>query len=269
MLKFELNREFCEFYGVLIGDGCLSSFRISSGKQHYEIRIDGNADTDYFYYLYFLLPLIKKVFDKAVRINFRKDCNGIFVRFKHKQLALFLNKELNFPFGKKKNIAIHEKILNDDKKILNVLRGIFDTDGCLYFTKNNSKKRSYPIIEISTHSKFLLDQLATLLPKFGFKTKISFFYDAVKLHGKKNLKIWMRLIGTHHIDKMSKYVFWKKFRYCPEITELNFEKRINYLDWARSLVRLERRACEDDIFQARKSYMRFLDTTNKNPRTLG
>jgi len=89
MLNFQLNDEFCEFYGVLLGDGCLSSFKTSSKKQHYQIRIDGNRDTDYLYYIGFLLPLIKQVTGKTTKIFFRKDCNGIFVRFEYKDLFLF------------------------------------------------------------------------------------------------------------------------------------------------------------------------------------
>jgi hypothetical protein len=59
MNNFYLSNELCEFYGILIGDGCISRF-YSGNKIHHAIRIDGNSLTDYQYYENHLKPLIKK-----------------------------------------------------------------------------------------------------------------------------------------------------------------------------------------------------------------
>ena len=42
----------------------------------------------------------------------------------------------NFPIGKKKLIKIPNKFKNDKELSISLLRGIFDTDGTLYFQKN-------------------------------------------------------------------------------------------------------------------------------------
>lgn len=134
-----------------------------------------------------------------------------------------------FPIGKKCNIELALFLKRKGNSLKYVLRGIFDTDGCLYFTKNNSDKRFYPIIELSSHSKPLLHQLTTILLSKGFSPIPSHNNDSIKLHGKKALKRWMDLIGTNHPDKFSKFRFWKKFGYCPKITELTHQDRLRLL----------------------------------------
>ncbi len=59
---------------------------------------------------------------------------------------------------------------------------------------------------------------------------ISHFQDSIKLHGRENLIKFMRLIGSNHPDKISKFDFWKRFGYCPRIDELNFEARVKALN---------------------------------------
>ena len=226
---FNLNNNMAQFYGILMGDGCISNYYNSKWKV-YEFRIDGNAITDYDYFNKYLVDLIKKITGKSLAIKYRKDCNGIFVRFKFKALAYFFHEELDFPFGKKGEISICQKICQNSTFLKEALIGFFDTDGSLYFTKNDYKKiRSYPIIELSTHSKKLLNQFEKIMSNLGFKYVISHYKDSLRLHGKKNLLRWFRFFGSNHPDKLSKYEFWRKYGYCPKIDEMDYWTRIRHL----------------------------------------
>ena len=138
-----------------------------------------------------------------------------------------MNEELVFPFGKKGEIKIFSDL--SDKQILPVLRGFFDTDGSIYFTKNNSKIRNYPIIELSTHSKSLLIQMKQRLVRLGFNPIVSHFKDSIKLHGKKSLLMWFRFLGSNNPDKFSKFHFWKKKGYCPKSIEMDLKTRLKLL----------------------------------------
>ncbi|HLC60846.1 MAG TPA: LAGLIDADG family homing endonuclease [Candidatus Nanoarchaeia archaeon] len=227
--SFKIDENLAEFYGILIGDGCISKFK-NQGRTHHAIRIDGNSLTDIQYYNNHLKKLVEGIIHREVKIKFRKVGNCIFIMFEYKNFAVFLNNYLKFPFGKKGNISINEEFIKNQQFLIAILRGLFDTDGCLYFTKNNSKDRSYPIIEISTHSSALVNQLYQVFCKFGFKVKISHFKDSVKLHGKDNLIKFMKFVGTNHPDKLSKFNYWRKFGYCPKIDELNFESRMKKLN---------------------------------------
>ena len=206
----KINKDMAEFYGVLMGDGCISRYK-NQNKIVYAIRIDGNSLTDKEYYLY-LQKLIYKIIERKTKIKYRKNCNGIYLYFVCKNLAEFLNKYLNFPYGKKGEIKIHNRIVNNKNLLKYTLKGFFDTDGSLYFTKNNSKIRNYPIIELSTHSKSLMYQLKEILDNFGFNTKLSHYKDSVKLHGKHNLQKWMELIGSNNYHKFYRFLYWKKYK---------------------------------------------------------
>ena len=207
----EVNEKFAEFYGILMGDGCISRY-LNGGYMKYEFRIDGHATTDLKYYSY-VRGLIKNVFEKDVFVRNRNDCHGIFLKFQSKKAATFFNKTLSFPFGKKKDLKFPTVLLNNSLFLKKALRGLFDTDGSLYFTKNNSSIRKYPIIEISTHDSLLLYELVEILLFLGFNPKLSYFKDSVKLHGKKELSKWMGEIGTSHPHKRNLYLFWKKKGY--------------------------------------------------------
>ncbi len=221
-----VNADFYEFYGILLGDGCISRY-VYRSKLHYEIRIDGSAFTDVDYYHVHVVDLLSRIVGKKPTPGFRKQCMGIYIHFCNPDLAIFLNNNFGFPFGKKGEIIIPDKILNDFEKLEHVLRGLFDTDGSLYFTKNNSEQRYYPIIEITTYSSGLLNQLKRALESAGFTVKINHRKDSVKLHGKKNLLKWMELIGTSHPDKASKFKYWRQYGYCPRNDELPYEERLD------------------------------------------
>jgi len=109
---------------------------------------------------------------------------------------------------------------------------MFDTDGCIYFTKNDWRgNRNYPIIEIVTYSKSLIKQLNEILTNLGFTVKIGHNGNSVKLNGKTQVEKWMSEIGSNNIDKLSKFEFWKKFGYCPTIEELPFKQRLEKIGW--------------------------------------
>ena len=208
---YSLTKEMAELYGIILGDGCISSY-YSNNRKRIEIRIDGNSLTDVEYYDY-LQKLIYKITKKEIKIKYRKNVNGIFLRFMNKELTNFFHNELNFPLGKKGNITINSQIISKEIFLIQTLRGFFDTDGSIYFTKNNSKIRSYPIIELSTHSPLLIQQLKEILEKMGFKPVISFYGDSVKLHGKKNVIKWMQEIGSSNPYKNGRFEIWLKKGY--------------------------------------------------------
>lgn len=230
-MSYEIDDKLCEFYGIMVGDGCISKYKYRN-KMHYEIRIDGNSLTDLHYYRTNLKKLVKDLFNRDPKIYHRKDCNGIALRFLSKELALFFNEKLGFPFGKKGQIKLNSSLLKNWKKTQAVLRGLFDTDGSLYFTKNDyNKRRCYPIIEIVSISKPLINQLKNILTFKGFVVTIGHNGQSVKLHGKKNLKAWFNSVSTSHIDKMSKFLFWQKYGICPTVNELPLAERLKKLSY--------------------------------------
>jgi len=160
-----LSQGLAEFYGILVGDGCLSHVPayVKSGPK-YSIRIFGNSTTDYEFIVH-VASLINRLFGRSVRIRKRFDCNGIEIGFSSKNV-FFLLHNLGFPIGKKRRITIPPVFLRDNLWI-HVTRGIFDTDGCVVFSRQHRSVRYYPRIEITNSSRELIDQLRQLLLQVG------------------------------------------------------------------------------------------------------
>lgn len=209
-LKIDLDDPlFLEFYGALLGDGWLSSLSYvykNYKKSLWWVGISGHAELDK-EYLVFLKKIIKKLFNKNVIIKYKKNSKGMEILFCHKQLILFLNEKLSFPIGKKINLKIENNFARDWDKLKYVVKGLFDTDGSLYFDKN-PVGNPYPIISIHMKAPILLNQVYKQLLYHNFKLR--FRKNELILKGSKQLNKWMKEIGSSNPKHFSKYEAWLK-----------------------------------------------------------
>jgi len=120
-----------EFIGVMMGDGYLLDY-----PKHgiYGIEITGNyiEETDYYDRLG---DFMEKEFNIKRRIFVRKDKSGNSIKLKvyNKELVKSLK-----GYGIKRNKTYNTYIkdeLTDWEKSKHIIRGIFETDGSLYFSK--------------------------------------------------------------------------------------------------------------------------------------
>lgn len=206
IIKLDLNdNNFLEFYGILMGDGCLSQY-LNEGRIRRVINITGNSIKDVEYMSNYVIPLIKKIFNINTKIKFRKDCNAIDILFSHMGVFEAL-KSNGFPVGKKGQISIPENISSlEDQKINNLIRGFFDTDGCITAKKHEGYK--YPYVIITTMSVILRKQFKEILRKQGFPAYI--VRDYVAFRGNKHFKKWFELIGSNNPRNLNRYYEWLK-----------------------------------------------------------
>ncbi len=183
-----LNSHLAELLGALSGDGHISD------KNSYEVSItcSGKDDCEYIKHL-------KPIFETLFCLNFKVYADGSKIRLKtySKNLVLFLNKEFGLPLGKKKGfLRIPEKVKTNKKLLLAYIRGLFDTDGSIYFRRNNE-----PAVEIISMDKRFLKEIETALRSLGFlcgtsgknlyiydKSMIKKFFHEVKPANSKHLK---------------------------------------------------------------------------------
>lgn len=213
-IKIKINRRFLEFYGALMGDGCLSKVMASSGRVYYYVQLTGNKILDRDYHENYLIPLIKKEFNVPFRLKERKWENTIDLISTNKVLFMAL-KDFGFPVGKKgKSLKIPQKIHTlgwGSKKYL--IRGLFDTDGCISARKDEGYK--YPHIIISSQSIILIKQLYSMLRERGYPAWITKKKDEVRIKGRKNTIKWMNDIGSSNKRHTFKYELWLKKGILP------------------------------------------------------
>ena len=215
ILPEKLTPELAEEIGLHIGDGTMNNYFNKSryiGK--YSLR--GHIIDDVNHYDSRIKTLYKELYNldfnmckmESTRVyGFQIWSDGI-VNFKHKILKL--------PLGYKTNIKIPKFLINKDDMMVNIIRGIFDTDGCVYLEPR--KNGLYPRLQIGTISKFLAEQLKKGLIKVGLRATIvvenrenkgwSNFY-VVYVRGDNMIKKWMEIISPankKHIDKFHFYM---------------------------------------------------------------
>ncbi|PIZ83695.1 hypothetical protein COX97_00705 [Candidatus Pacearchaeota archaeon CG_4_10_14_0_2_um_filter_05_32_18] len=207
LIELDLNNPlFLELYGVLLGDGWMSKLTYR-GKSIYLIGISGNAKLDRDFILY-IKKNVKLMFNRNAYLKERPKYNAIELQILHKFLLEKLNKELEFPIGRKINLEINKKIYDlGYEKMRYVIRGIFDTDGCVYFDKTPIGN-PYPCISITMKAPILMDQVRNMLVEKGFKV----LYDdynypiiRLKLKGSKQLKKWINEIGSSNLRNLNNF----------------------------------------------------------------
>jgi len=128
--------------------------------------------------------------------------------------------DLGIPWGngKARNVIIPQCIEKLGwNQIRWVLRGIFDTDGTLFFSKKTYKNTIYPTLEIRTYSKALGKQVDRLLTKKGFRSRLrgnDFRGFHIGLYGYNMLYKWVGEIGFSNYRHTNKYL-----RYIAYSTE--------------------------------------------------
>jgi len=199
-----------------MGDGCLSYFQAYvNGGPKYFVHIAGDSRNDFKFFTH-IISLIHKLFGLNVRMRKRTNFNGIEIGFSSKSLFALL-RNLGFPVGKKRHITIPGAFLQNHLWP-HVVRGIFDTDGCLVFSKQHRNLAYYPRIEITNSSLELIKQLHNLL--LGSEFNCSYRWAGkqswkLEVAGAQNLEKWIRKIGFNNPRHVQKYLIWKQLGYYP------------------------------------------------------
>jgi intein/homing endonuclease len=233
-----LSSDLAEIAGIHAGDGYM---RFRSNNKG-EVDISGGIEEKE-YYDNHVIPLFNNVFGLDLKgKSFSRRTYG-FVCYKKEVRDILLS--LGFPPCKKSKIVrVPQKILESKNFLLyaRFLRGLFDTDGNLYFRKSyagvnkfNKNYNHYPVITLVTISKSLVEGIIKMLLEMDFL----FYYTArdskknneskrhsVSISGLDGLEKWMKVVGMKNTVKISRYLLWKKFGFCPSNTTLSQRKDI-------------------------------------------
>ncbi len=207
--NFEVYPKICELVGTYIGDGMFNVYK----NKLYQVEFSGDKRFDLKYYQKVIIPIIKEIIPEVnphfYYSKYRE--NSIRVVFYSKKLFLFLKDYFEFNPGKKTyTISIPDKIFNAGEDCVRAtIRGIFDTDGCVYLDKRKSYANPYPRICLQIKSNSLYHQLITYLGKY-FKLHHRFQSNRqiyiIEIYGINQVREWMSLIGfsnKRHLDKIA------------------------------------------------------------------
>ncbi|MDD5068087.1 MAG: LAGLIDADG family homing endonuclease [Candidatus Pacebacteria bacterium] len=189
-----------EFMGIMLGDG---------GITKYQFRISLNGKTDKKYSLY-VRNLIKKLFRIRAKKQLRKQSDGIDIVVSRKGINKYLIL-LGLKSGDKlkQNLDIPEWIMKNKKYQKMCLRGLIDTDGCLFYETHliKGKKYSYPRLNFVTASPSLATSVFNILIDLNFKARLrkNGRNSAVQLENKAEIWQYFKTIGTSNPKHLNRW----------------------------------------------------------------
>ena len=194
--------DFAEFYGILLGDGCIMSDLKG-------FSITGDKYLDYNYYIYYLNNLIKRLFKAQPKIYLDKKKRVIRCIFYSKKVIQYLV-NAGFPVGIKynKNLEIPSYIFKNKKSLATCIRGIMDTDGSL---------SAHPNVKIMIHLSITIDSLRKSVHKglISLGIKGGIFNKGIMIYGIEKIDKFHKTIGFSNFKNKYKYGQFKKTGKVP------------------------------------------------------
>lgn len=196
-----------ELLGALTGDGFIGNY--GKRKNQFVIEMTGDSRHEKEYFLY-LKNIFESLFDN-INIPIRNRVgNTLVMKFYSKKAYYFFREKFDFPTGKKGNISVPKQILQNDNLMRYFIRGLFDTDGCLFFDKRKKYAKPYPRIIIYTTSHNLFKEVSIYLQKyFKIHTRITRRKGVkpsliIEIYGHEQLEQWKQFIGFSNLKHISK-----------------------------------------------------------------
>lgn len=200
----EQEKAAAQLIGAFIGDGFMNKY-----QRNPVIEFSGDKTLDKEHFTHTIIPLMKMLFPHIAPTEIeKKTCHGRAIRYYDHEISHFLM-DYGFSYGPKSHtVQIPTEFIVDEELLFLVLRGLFDTDGCVYLDQRARYKRPYPRISLMTVSRPLFGQLINLLEPY-----FSLYLNAipsrgayvVETYGYKNLDNWMKTIGfsnPRHLHKI-------------------------------------------------------------------
>ncbi len=215
LIPTSITPELAEETGWHIGDGSMNFYNNKGYKKGiYQLR--GHIEDDKEHYIIRIKPIFKLLY--GININLREMPSTRVFGFQiwNDELVRFKEK-LGLPLGKKFDVVIPETFLTNNELRIAVIRGIFDTDGCVYLEKKNNKL--YPRMQIVTISEKLAVQLLNIFNSLGLRTTMHKEKSnrggnrmqayLVSIRGTEMFHKFMEIIKPANPKHIKKYNFYK------------------------------------------------------------
>jgi len=189
-----------EFVGILIGDGTVSKYQVSVSVNSVDDKKYAMVIKDMFYELFLIDAKISKL----------KNSNCLTITASSVQLVNYMVGQ-GILMGDKisQGLDIPPWILGNRSLSIACVRGIFDTDGCVYNERHTVRGRtySYPRLSIVSASPYLRESINSVLKSLDLCPTIR-NNRSVNLEKRRDIDRYFSIVGSSnpkHIDRYSRY----------------------------------------------------------------
>lgn len=207
----KITEDLAEEIGWHIGDGSMNYY-LSKGYKRGIYQLRGHIEDDKAHYIQRIKPIFKEIYGIDISLREMPSTRVFGFQIWGKDLVKF-KQSLGLKVGPKIDIVIPDKFLTEDRFKIGIIRGIFDTDGCVYLEKR--KTGFYPRLEIKTISLQLAKQLKSIFISLNLRAtmyeekrrlygnqKICY---AVIIRGKEMFHNFVKIINPKNPKHLAKY----------------------------------------------------------------
>jgi intein/homing endonuclease len=178
-----------ELLGIFYGDGHVGEYQAS---------VVTSSDTD-LEHAHYIRASINKLFGLLPALSFRKDKNACTVLVSSKAFCTFML-GMGMPHGNKieKGILIPSWVTRDDTYSRALLRGLIDTDGCVYQDRHRIKEKKYAstCIAFTSASPELAQFVYETLCKLGYRP--TQWGRHVRLRRRDDVASYAKIVGFNN-----------------------------------------------------------------------
>lgn len=193
------SKKLAEFIGIMLGDG-----GFASKNRQICITLNNRDDTEY---IKFVSNLIDELFHRKPSVIRCKDAMASMIMVSSTDLVDYLKKLGLRPGNKiKLQVDIPEWIKNSKSYSISCVRGLMDTDGCVFNHryKVNNKFYNYTKLSFTSYSQPMRKSVYEILKSIGLKSRL-FGYRDVRIDSQKDVENYFKLIGSSNPKHLNKY----------------------------------------------------------------
>lgn len=195
-----------EFFGIMLGDGGINN--------EWQATITVNAISDAEFGV-FISMLCEKLFKIKPAIRKRRETNALVISLASISVVDFLVQN-GLPRGNKlKNgIIIPNWIMSNRSFQRACVRGLIDTDGCIYIHTHKVGSKEYRNIGLTftSYDQILIHQVAVILQEAGIAPHITKRGRDINLYKKESVEKYLKIFGTSNNRISSIYKKWESIK---------------------------------------------------------
>lgn len=216
------SKELAELFGILFGDGGINN------KWQLVISLNSNSDFEYAQYI---SKLLNSLFKIRVFAKKRPNQNTLVLVCSSINLVNFLVSKGSVRGNKViQQIDIPNWINNNLEYQKFFVRGLVDTDGCLFIHNHIVRHKLYRNIGFcfTNSSKKLIISVAKILERLGIDPHITDKGRRIYLYSFKNVIAYLNIFGSSNPRILKKYLEWVGIKKSvgDNIDELQLENKI-------------------------------------------
>ncbi|MDO8663521.1 MAG: LAGLIDADG family homing endonuclease [Candidatus Wildermuthbacteria bacterium] len=186
------SERLAEFVGIVLGDGCISDRQIAITLHHIDDKVYGK----------YVISLVKKLFNVPVGVYHCEKDSVIDLVVSRSKLVRYCTERLGLKIGSKvrQQVDIPAWIKRNKKYSIACVRGLIDTDGCVFRHKYrvNGKLYAYNKLSFSNRSRPILQSVFNFLKMLHMSPRITKDEKDVRLESKQDLRFYFSIINSRN-----------------------------------------------------------------------